>query len=266
MNSQSDKTRSKEKTDPGTVGTAVDRPGLSDLTLWIAAGVAMVLAIVAISLRLSTSLPQPIHWAAVELSEQSALRSTQLPEAADPAVRLVDLPAHSLASLGTKLDDPAFGRLGEKRRAAAERVIPIDRRWQIAFAPGLSERQYAQQLVALGAELGILTADGKLRYVVGIGQAGTKQRSGSRQEEKRPYWTWQRGDLTHADQVLLKNAGLPVDDEIILHFLSDETITAFEKLEHDFQGRDAEDILLTRFALKRTFRGYEPYVQHQVER
>ena len=95
---------------------------------------------------------------------------------------------------------------------------------------------------------------------------GAKRRGGTRKKDKRPYWTWDRGDLRRADQVLLSNAGLPVTDEIVLHFLSPEAIEQLGQLEKGFQDRVPQDILLTRFSLKRTFRGYEVFVAEQIER
>ena len=126
--------------------------------------------------------------------------------------------------------------------------------------------QYARQLAALGVEIGVLEGDGSLEYVAQPGEAGAVRRHGRLQDDERPYWTWESGDLQRADEVLLATAGVKAADTLVLHFLAPSTIEQLSKLEKEHENRQPEDIWVTRFALKRTFRGYEAYVAQQLTR
>jgi hypothetical protein len=234
--------------------------------LWIAATFGAVLLGWATWQWMGRSPDAVIFWGpplSTTRTDSSQPRTGQL--ANDGARLSISQPA-SLAGLGAELDDPRFDSLGRRLTFDPEATIPLTQRWQIEFASGLTEGQYAAQLAALGIELGVLSQDGKIHYVTELGDAGGKRRTGPRADETRPYWTWGRGDLRQADTLLLANAGLEVDDEIILHFLSPQAIERLTELERQFAGREPDEVFRTRFALKRTFRGYEVYVVEQVER
>jgi hypothetical protein len=109
-------------------------------------------------------------------------------------------------------------------------------------------------------------SDGTVEYLANPGEADPKRRTGPRADEKRIYWTWSKGSLVKADKSLLKNAGIDAGEDIILHLWPPATAEKLTKLEQEFKGRKPSDIFLTRFAVKRTFRGYEVYVEEQVGR
>ena len=138
--------------------------------------------------------------------------------------------------------------------------------WQINFASGVTEPEYARQLAALGVELGVVRDDGTVEYLSNPGKANPQRRVGPRAEEKRLYWTWSRGHLDKADKSLLKNAGIDAGDDLVLHLWPPATSDKLAVLERDYKGRQTKDIYRTRFATKRTFRGYEVYVEEQVAR
>ncbi len=251
-----------------SAGLPVRRMDMLTLVLWGAVAVSFVLVITAGVTRWRSTQDVTVHWGTVQASEDSMPSPSAARDSTDSGMsgNLLAVDADSLASLGATLDDPRFGQLGSARRADPDEFVPITRRWQFSFAPGLTEGRYAEQMAALGVEFGVLAADGSLQYLTGIGIGKVKRRAGVRKDEQRPYWTWDRGDLRRADKILLRNAGLPIADEIILHFVSPEMIKKLAQLEKDFQKREPQDILRTRFALKRTFRGYEVFVAQQIER
>ncbi len=172
-----------------------------------------------------------------------------------------------LDSIGDQLDDPRWDAQGKRvPDSPVQRDVPESQRWQINFPSGTTEAEYARQLAALRVELGVVRSDGTVEYLANPGEADSKRRSGPRADEKRIYWTWSRGNLAKADKTLLKNAGIDAGEDIILHLWPPETADKLTKLEQEYKGRKPLDIFLTRFAIKRTFRGYEVYVEEQVGR
>ena len=172
-----------------------------------------------------------------------------------------------LEGIGDELDEPRWD--GGEQRAPDLKVpedVPESQRWQISFPSGTTEVEYARQLSALGVELGVVRSDGTVEYLANPGEADPKRRTGPRADEKRIYWTWSKGNLVKADKSLLKNAGIDAGEDIILHLWPEATAAKLTKLEQEFKGRKPSDIFLTRFAVKRTFRGYEVYVEEQVGR
>lgn len=144
--------------------------------------------------------------------------------------------------------------------------VPASQRWQINFPDDTKEADYARQLAALGVELGVLRRDGTIEYLTNPGEAKPMVRSGPRTDEKRIYWTWDRGSLVQADRALLRKAGIDAREDLILHLWPPATSDKLAKLEQDYKGRQPRDIFLTKFAVKRASRGYEVYVQSQVGR
>jgi hypothetical protein len=172
-----------------------------------------------------------------------------------------------LDSIGDQLDDPQWDAQGKRVPDEPERRdVPESQRWQINFPSGTTEAEYARQLAALGVELGVVRSDGTVEYLSNPGEVDPKRRTGPRADEKRIYWTWRRGNLAKADKTLLKNAGIDAGEDIILHLWPPATADKLAKLEQEYKGRKPLDIFLTRFAVKRTFRGYEVYVDEQVGR
>ncbi len=115
-----------------------------------------------------------------------------------------------LDAIGQELDDPKLDRpaSGTHIVSPSDEEVPQSQRWQINFASGVTEPEYARQLAALGVELGVVRDDGTIEYLSNPGQVDPQRRVGQRAEEKRLYWTWSRGNLDKADKSLLKNAGI----------------------------------------------------------
>lgn len=174
----------------------------------------------------------------------------------------------SLEELGARLDEPKWDDppTQEPVVSASDEVVPESQRWEIHFPSGVTEPEYARQLAALGVELGVVRDDGTVEYLANPGRPDPQRRTAPRAEEKRLYWTWSKGNLDKADKSLLKTAGIDVGDDLILHLWPPATSEKLAKLEREFKGRDVKEIYRTRFAVKRTFRGYEVHVEEQVTR
>jgi hypothetical protein len=200
-------------------------------------------------------------------SQATPPAATADPQGASMTLLTRSLSVEDLDGISDQLDDP---RWDDRQKQAADSKAPQDvpesQRWQINFPSGTTEVEYGRQLSALGVELGVVRADGMVEYLANPGEAEPKHRTAPRAEEKRIYWTWSKGNLVKADKALLKNAGIDAGDDIILHLWPPATVEKLNKLEQEYKGRQPKDIFLTRFAVKRTFRGYEVFVEEQVGR
>lgn len=145
-------------------------------------------------------------------------------------------------------------------------VIPVEDRWLMEFDPGLTIGDYADQLDAIGVELGVIVDPQTIEYATKLTDSRPKKRVGKLSEEDRLYLTWSRGDLVAADRVLLANAGIDASNRVVLHFIPAATQQEMAKLEQAFAKRQAAKIQRTVFGLRETFRGYELYVKRQQER
>ena len=174
----------------------------------------------------------------------------------------------SLDEIGARLDEPTWDDPPKQEPvvSASDEIVPESQRWEIHFPSGVTEPEYARQLAALGVEPGVVRDDGTVEYLANPGRPDPQRRTGPRAEEKRLYWTWNRGNLDKADKALLKAAGVDVGDDLILHLWPPATSEKLAKLEREFKGRDVKEIYRTRFTVKRTFRGYEVHVEEQVTR
>jgi hypothetical protein len=240
------------------------------MAMWLAAVAAMVMFSCTVAARIWPASETELLWIpAVQGGDVPA--AGELVRDAHPEISTVAWtnPAKegdSLSALGERLDNPALDAQQRDPSPSDNQVIPVQKRWQIKFPDGTTEAEYARQLAALGIELGVLRPDGSVEYVTNPGTADAKRRTGRRADDKRLYWTWQRGDLSKADEILLQNAGVRVANDVVLHFCPQDTHDRLLALEKDFRKRQPIDILLTRFSLKRTFRGYEVYVEEQTTR
>ncbi len=201
--------------------------------------------------------------------EGSGQTSTLVPTSAPSSPELDHWRAHTRPR-ASKLAGPDLDRFAalqdDAEQAEGDDIVPPEKRWQLEFEQGLSEGPYARQLDSIGVELATFENDTTLVYVGALSTAQPTKRTGKLADEKRIYLTWDRGDLVGADRVLMAKVGLEVADQVVLHFCSDETQQQLIKLERDFKNRDPRQILVTRFGLRRTFRGYELYVIDQVAR
>jgi hypothetical protein len=174
----------------------------------------------------------------------------QLVEAARATAAAMDPQAlAALASRHTEL----LSRSGE---------IPRPRRWQFFVPDGLTTREYARILDALGIELAVVTRS-ELQYVRQLSDPMPQRRSGPAQDERRLYLAWEHGRLEEADRELLRAAGLDPAGGVILHLLPTELEEKMAALEQQFANRQPSAIRTTRFSVRYGEGGYEVYVVQQ---
>jgi hypothetical protein len=191
----------------------------------------------------------------------------QIVAPADVDLLLASVPS-VFSSYGEVLDDPALDQ--RDTSGATTGVGPASgdtaraNRWQILFATGLTELRYAQQLDALGIELGVLNPDGQIQYVSELTLATPTVRTGPASAESRLYLTWSRGDLIETDRSLMAKAGIDVGDRIVLHFCSAESEQQLAESERSFADKQPNQIVQTRFVIKPWLGGYRFVVLDQA--
>ncbi len=174
----------------------------------------------------------------------------QLAEAARATAAAID--PRTLAGL-TAQQAETISRSGE---------IPRQRRWQFFMPDGLTTREYARILDALGIELAVV-AGAELHYVRQLSDPMPQRRSGPAQVERRLYLAWEHGRLEEADRELLRAAGIDPAGSVILHLISAELEEKMAALEQQFANRQANAIRTTRFSVRYGEGGYEVYVVKQ---
>ncbi len=193
------------------------------------------------------------------LSPQAATPVAARLQAAGPAPAPV-APPHGIVDARIDRFRPAPAASGHGP------VIPPEQRWRIEFAAGLTIVPYAAQLDAVGIELAVVGPQDDIVYVTGLSRETPKIRHGKRAQENRFYFTWGRGDLEELDRVLLANAGVDVGQGVIVHFLTPEAERTMLDFEKKFKKQPLERVAQTVFRIRKTFRGYEIYVDRQTFR
>lgn len=177
-------------------------------------------------------------------------RLNQLVEAAKGATAAID--PRTLALL-TAHQAETISRSGE---------IPRQRRWQFFMPDGLTTREYARILDALGIELAVVSG-AELHYVRQLSDPKPQRRSGPAQDERRLYLAWEHGRFEEADRELLRAAGIDAAGSVILHLVPAELEEKMAALEHQFANRQPNAIRTTRFSVRYGEGGYEVYVVKQ---
>lgn len=177
-------------------------------------------------------------------------RLNQLADAARGTAAAID--PRTLAAL-TAPQAETISRSGE---------IPRQRRWQFFMPDGLTTREYARILDALGIELAVV-AGAELHYVRRLSDPMPQRRSGPTQDERRLYLAWEHGRLEEADRELLRAAGIDPAGSVILHLVSAELEEKMAALEQQFAHRQANAIRTTRFSVRYGEGDYEVYVVKQ---
>jgi hypothetical protein len=245
---------------------------------WVVAVMALALVgalalLTPVTLRISAGLgPDATEYVARSAARASVqdrragAASAFAPHLADDAWADAGALAAASQQALAALPDPARLAATATGPVAARAEVPPVERWQIEFPAGLTEAEYATALDALGLELAVLGADGQLEYVAGVSQLSPTRRQGPAADEARFYLTWTRGDLLAADRNLLTKSGLPVEAQLILHFLSATAESRLVELERSHAGRSASEVLRTRFGVRPSNSGFEFYVVEQVPR
>jgi len=139
-------------------------------------------------------------------------------------------------------------------------------RWELAFPPGSTLRQYARQLDYFGIELGVLLPNNRVRYAGGFSSGSPRASEGVADEEKRYYLFWRRGPLQQADRELLSQAGIDSGKRPVLKFLPPELEQRMAQIERQHAGARAEQIRRTRFGIVPRDGGWDIIVFEQTYR
>ena len=91
-------------------------------------------------------------------------------------------------------------------------------RWEISFDPGQTEKEYARQLDHFGVELGAIV-NGELYLASQLASDKPVVRAvANPNQEKRLYFSWRGGSRRQADVNLLRKAGVPLGDGVVMCF------------------------------------------------
>ena len=187
---------------------------------------------------------------------------------------LTDIVTTQLAALD-QLDTPDLrsGRgsgLGDNRRAGPGGdgdVIPRWERWQVRFSAN-SMAEYARQLDHFGIELAAVGGGRQqVDYARSLSQPQPVTRSAPGDQEKRLYMTWTTGTLSQFDRRFLSQAGVTLQNRIVLQFYPAEVENRLAALELQHAGgRTVKQIQKTVFGVRSAGSGYEFYVIAQTYR
>jgi hypothetical protein len=218
-----------------------------------------------------------VHWVALSRAGSNARKPLVAANeyvlqgpiiAPNEADRLLASVPSAFSGYGAVLDDPTLDQRDTSGATTGAGPASGDaaraNRWQILFATGLTELRYAQQLDALGIELGVLNPDGQIQYVSELTLATPTVRAGPASAESRLYLTWSRGDLIETDRSLMAKAGIDVGDRIVLHFCSAESEQQLAESERSFADKQPNQIVQTRFVIKPWLGGYRFVVLDQA--
>ncbi len=165
------------------------------------------------------------------------------------------------------ISDPlasAEGPIGQRKfgHGPGTGGLPREERWIITYPPGQGLQEYAQLLDSFGIELGVI-ADGKLYVVSQLSAKKPKVRVVPPEEEKRLYLTWRTGERQKADFELAKKAGIQ-NPTTVIQLIPPELEQELAKLEQAYKGKRPDEIISTRFKVRRKGNKWEFYVAGQV--
>lgn len=142
-------------------------------------------------------------------------------------------------------DARAAGPIGE-----GEQIIPRGQRWRIQYE-NTSRQIYAQQLDYFGVELGAVGPEGKVEYLSSVSKEAPDRRAGFTSGETRLYMSWLDGQLKEADQFLMKSAGIKTQNQLLLHFLPQNTEDMLARAEKEAMGnRHLREVQRTIFGVQ----------------
>jgi hypothetical protein len=127
--------------------------------------------------------------------------------------------------------------------------VSREQRWSIIYNTGQSPEEYARQLDALGVEMAVVSGPDQLQYIRNFSKEQPDKRYGTGRGDGRLYFLWQGRGRKDSDIALLKKAGVPVGDGIVLQFYKKEIEERLAQLEVRYKGRQPGEIRVTRFSV-----------------
>lgn len=137
-------------------------------------------------------------------------------------------------------------------------------RWEIRYTTS-SKEAYAQQLDALGIELGAIQREGPaITYLTNLsGAMGT--RGGTKSQEKRVFFNYNRGVLRDWDLQFAEAAGINMRDKILVQFYPPTIQQTLLELERRKLGnKTVEQVYRTSFGVRPAGGSFEFYVIDQT--
>ncbi len=123
-------------------------------------------------------------------------------------------------------------------------------RWVIRYQEGGTIEDYARQLDFFGVELGVMTASDQVQYAANLASPRPTSHNGTREAEKRLFFSWRDGTLQRADRELLQRAGIDTSGKSVLQFYTknvEDQIATQEMLylQKRYPGRDLRQVRRT---------------------
>jgi hypothetical protein len=138
-------------------------------------------------------------------------------------------------------------------------------RWTLIFStdPRLQGRDYLQQLQGIGAILAIPTPDGDYHIIRDLTQRPAQPRAEDLSQIDRIYWRDYDPNNVRDIAILL---GLPVVPNHFAALMPKSVEDKMYQLEKDYKGLGEDQIYETKFKLRKTSSGYQPFVISQTPR
>lgn len=141
-----------------------------------------------------------------------------------------------------------------------------EKEWEILFADGITQQEYARQLDYFGIEIAAVSKSGRVEYITRLMEQRPEHRTGQRGDDPRLRIGWKSGVLVAADRRLLRKAGIASADKELTHYFPPDLQEQLQQLEIEYAGRASRDIERTRFQIQPVDdgNGYEFVVIDQV--
>jgi hypothetical protein len=131
-----------------------------------------------------------------------------------------------------------------------------EQRWSIVYPPDQTSEEYACQLDALGVELAVVAGPDQLTYLSNLSSDEPTKRYGSGRSDGRLYFLWQGRGRQASDMALIRKAGIPLGDGVVLQFYPRGVEEQLAQLEVRYRGRQPGEIRVTRFGVVPKDSGY----------
>jgi hypothetical protein len=202
-------------------------------------------------------------------ADAGPLASNNEEEAGDfeePAVQatpgaMIDAAAEAGASLA-EVDlgpvIPSRGTIASGKRTSklGDGGVPREQRWSIVYPSDQTPEEYARQLDALGVELAVVAGPDQLTYLSNLSSDEPTKRYGSGRSDGRLYFLWQGRGRKASDIALIRKAGIPLGEGVVLQFYPRGVEEQLAQLEVRYRGRQPGEVRVTRFGVVPTDNGY----------